>query len=170
MYKRVGILFLFLLITNVYAQSQFGGLTPALTDTLTKSETEIREYLVYHKGTEDLFTGILMDRFPNGQLKFKRSVVDGKSEGIWIGYHENGMVKYIGEWEDGKGHGFSMHFLANGQIRERSRVVWDKWEGISETWYISGLKKSEGHYQQNEKIGTWTYWNEDGSVKEIVTY
>ena len=32
--------------------------------------------------------------------------------------------------------------------------------------YDSGKKKLEGHFKDGKQVGTWTYWNEDGTVEK----
>ena len=86
MYARVGFLVFFMMSTSVYGQSQFGGLTPSLVDTVLNSDLESINYVDYKRSTGELYTGIVIDYHDNGQLKFKRSVAEGKAEGIWIGY------------------------------------------------------------------------------------
>jgi antitoxin component YwqK of YwqJK toxin-antitoxin module len=63
-----------------------------------------------------------------------------------------------------------MYFHDNGELSERSQVKNDVWEGISESWHKNGVKSSQGLLAQNERVGTWRFWNKDGSLKEIINY
>ena len=42
--------------------------------------------------------------------------------------------------------------------------------GLYIEWYKNGQKKKEGNYKDENKIGKWTFYNEDGSVKKVKEY
>lgn len=168
MNRTLLLLFPILLLTNILSAQSV--LTPALTDTLQLSEIEERNQLTFLKGSETPATAVIVDYYDSGQLKLRRSVVDGKAEGLWMEWYETGIPRFIGEWQQGKGHGQWMYFHENGQLRARETVDQDIWHGISESWYANGQKRAEGHHQQGQKHGTWNYWNEDGSHQQTEQY
>jgi antitoxin component YwqK of YwqJK toxin-antitoxin module len=167
MYKTT--LYIFLLMFPLYSNAQ-GVLTPALKDTLSIENVVDRNQISYQIDNDLPYTGTIVEFHENGQLKLRKSVIDGKAEGIWIEWYETGIVRYIGEWKGGIGHGTWMYFHDNGELSERSQVKNDVWEGISESWHKNGVKSSQGLLAQNERVGTWRFWNKDGSLKEIINY
>ena len=74
--------------------------------------------------------------YRNGQKKEEGTYKDGKEDGLWTGWYDNGQKEIEGTFKDGKP------------------------DGLSTLWYENGQKRQEG--TENE----WTYWNEDGSLKE----
>lgn len=158
---------LFCINTTLKAQSV---ITPALSDTLLLSEVEERNQLTYLKDLDSTATAVIVDYYDSGQLKLRRSVVDGMAEGLWMEWYETGIPRFIAEWQLGRGHGQWMYFHENGQLRARETVEDDIWHGISESWYANGQKRSEGHHRQGQKHGTWNYWNKDGSHQKTEQY
>ena len=53
----------------------------------------------------------------NGKLKGIGSFKDGKPEGEWKTYHENGELERIGSVKDGKRQGDWKYFHENGKKR-----------------------------------------------------
>ena len=80
--------------------------------------------------------GLITEWYENGQKKEEGTYKDGKEDGLWTGWYDNGQKEIEGTFKDGKP------------------------DGLSTLWYKNGQKKQEG--TENE----WTYWNEDGSLKE----
>lgn len=168
MYRGLLLLFSFIFSTAfVSAQSV---LTPALSDTLQLSQIQEHNQLIYIKGSETLMTAIIEDYYESGQIKLRRSVVEGKAVGLWMEWYESGIPRFLAEWDNGKGHGLWVYFHENGQLRARETVVQDIWHGISEFWYANGLKRSEGYHRQGQKHGAWNYWNEDGVYLKTEKY
>jgi len=163
MYKTVLIFFVAVFTTHIVnAQSV---LSPALTDTLNPSEVEISDQVIYLVETGKPATGIVEEYYESGQIKARRSLIDGKAEGLWVEWFETGTPRYIAEWRQGEGHGKWIYFHENGQISSRETVKDDIWHGISESWYANGMKKMEGHLRVGAKHGVWKYWAQDGSLQ-----
>ena len=80
--------------------------------------------------------GLSTEWYENGQKKEEGTYKDGKEDGLWTGWYNNGQKELEGTFKDGKP------------------------DGLSTLWYENGQKRQEG--TENE----WTYWNEDGSLKE----
>ena len=45
-----------------------------------------------------------------------------------------------------------------------------KQEGLSTEWYETGEKEVEGTHNNEKQVGKWTYYNRDGTVKEVKEY
>ena len=46
----------------------------------------------------------------------------------------------------------------------------EKLEGLWVSYYDNGQKKEEGVYKNGREVGKWTFYNGDGSVKEVKEY
>ena len=84
--------------------------------------------------------GLSTEWYENGQKKEEGTYKDGKEDGLWTGWYDNGQKEIEGTFKDGKP------------------------DGLSTLWYENGQKRQEG--TENE----WTYWNEDGSLKESYSH
>ena len=80
--------------------------------------------------------GLITEWYENGQKKEEGTYKDGKEDGLWTGWYDNGQKEIEGTFKDGKP------------------------DGLSTLWYENGQKRQEG--TENE----WTYWSEDGALKE----
>jgi hypothetical protein len=88
---------------------------------------------------------------------------NGKQEGSWTEWHDNGQKRSEGEYKNGEKEGLWAYWQVNGQ---RSEGEWKngKGEGPWTVWHENGQKMSEGEYKNGEKEGLWTYWHRDGSI------
>ena len=93
--------------------------------------------ITYYKKTRDGIEKVKEEGYHyKGQKESEIHYKDGKEDGLWTGWYDNGQKEIEGTFKDGKP------------------------DGLSTLWYENGQKKQEG--TENE----WTYWNEDGSLKE----
>jgi antitoxin component YwqK of YwqJK toxin-antitoxin module len=42
--------------------------------------------------------------------------------------------------------------------------------GLLTSWYPNGQKEYEGTFKDGYRLGKWTYYNEDGSLNEVVEH
>ena len=92
------------------------------------------------------FSGASKSMYENGQIRFLNQYKDGKQEGLAFWWYENGQKAWKSTWEDGKQEG---HFTA---------------------WYENGKKAAEGNFKDDKEHGLWVYYNEDGTEKERKTF
>lgn len=85
----------------------------------------------------ELLTGVLFERFPNGQLA-----------------NETG-------YENGKPHGMSRFWYDDGSLESETEIVHNKAVGVSRGWYRNGQLKDE-RYFENGRIYETREWDEDG--------
>jgi antitoxin component YwqK of YwqJK toxin-antitoxin module len=83
-------------------------------------------------------------KYPNGKLKIKGVLKNGKREGLWISWYESGQ-----EWSEGT--------YKNGLKN-----------GPATVWHENGMKRYEGFYTNDERSGKWTYWDESGKVVDEI--
>ena len=83
--------------------------------------------------------------YESGNLQFRYTrymAPDGSRwirHGLFVAYHENGVMSSEGSYFEGKEHGAWRDFHANGQLA------------------------SEGNYHHGQEVGTWRFWGSDGS-------
>jgi hypothetical protein len=87
--------------------------------------------------------GETVEYHPNGALKTRGKLNEnGNREGLWVAYYDNGIKWSESYYMDGIRDGHSLTFYPNGQVR-----------------YI-------GEYKNDEKIGEWKFYNEDGTLQK----
>ena len=78
-------------------------LLPALALGETMDDLVNRDGLYYKNFTDVPFTGKIVDYYPNGQLRKKETHKDGKKDGLWVFYGENGqLLSKLTVGQDGK--------------------------------------------------------------------
>ena len=84
------------------------------------------------------------EHYPNGVVKLKGTSMDGKREGLWQGFFENGYKASEAEYKNG---------VRNGDI-----VV----------FYRNGLMRYQGRYYDDQRAGIWTFYDALGIVVKKV--
>lgn len=117
---------------NPEVENNEGDTTTDTLDTIAPEATEVNKSVEYH---------------PNGNIKMEGKLNDnGRREGLWIAYYENGTKWSESYYVDGLRDGHNLSFYPNGRIR-----------------YI-------GEYKQDVKVGTWKFYNDDGTLATEETY
>ena len=70
-------------------------INPGNTEELTINDIYLKDDLYYLKSTNKIFTGSVVGQF-NGKI------VNGKKEGLWNNFHQNGKIASKGNYLDGK--------------------------------------------------------------------
>ena len=92
-----------------------------------------RDGLFYKKFTEVPFNGKVDGEY-NGLIK------NGKKEGSWVKYHDNGELSSKGEYKNGK--------------REGSWI----------SWWFNGQLDSKGDYKNGKREGSWIWYDKEGTL------
>ena len=106
--------------------------SPSWSETVSKDDLVWRDLLFYKKFTDVPFTGKVTGQW-SGTIK------NGKKEGIWTAYHENGQLFVKGTYKDGKSEGIWKYYRDDGQV-----------------WH-------QRKYKDGKKEGCWEYFFKDGS-------
>ena len=63
------------------------------------------------------------------QVKLEGNKKDGKEDGKWVSYYENGQIRSETNYKDGKQEGKEVSYYENGQIRSEGNYTDGKQEG-----------------------------------------
>ncbi len=113
-----------------------------------------------------------------------------RKHGIWKEYWPNGQIKKAQEWKQGLVHGEEQEWAENGtkilqgtNDRGLASGKWTRWYengSVAETWECDdkgkkhgpysrlnqdGSPKTKGWFKHGDRIGDWTYWDEQGYAK-----
>jgi len=113
-------------------------LLPNVVLSETMNSLEIREGFYYKKFSDVPFSGEITG-LSKGTFK------NGKIDGNWIGYYDNGQLNYKTTFNKLKMEGASVHYHKNGQL-----------------W-------SKGNFKYGEREGAWVDYNKDGTVVKRFT-
>ncbi len=88
-----------------------------------------------------------IEKYPNGSTKTIGEVdEEGRRNGVWVSYFENGKKWSETNFINGLRHGHSIVFYPNGRV-----------------WYF-------GDYTKDKKSGEWVFYDEEGNVTKKETY
>jgi antitoxin component YwqK of YwqJK toxin-antitoxin module len=115
--------------------------------------------------------------YENGLPKMEATVVNGVSyEGEFVSYYENGRPRLKGKYQDGKKESSWYEYNEDGSIRVievyRNGKVADEYpkNGVFTTYYPDDIKRAEYTYKQGKKHGPFKEFYDQGEWKtEIVS-
>jgi len=136
-------------------------LFPALAfgETVKFEDLVERERLLYKKFSDVPFTGEVTGRY---QGTFK----DGKRDGPWVSYHDNGQLHWKGTYKDGEWDGPWVNYWDNGQLQSKKIYKNGKLDGPSVWYYDNGQLIYKGTYKNWKREGPWVEYNIDGTLNE----
>jgi antitoxin component YwqK of YwqJK toxin-antitoxin module len=120
----------------------------------------------YINGLKD---GAWVTRWDNGKLASEGSYTAGNRQGVWRLYYDSGDLSSMGSFKDDKMDGLWEYWRMNGVKEEDQRFkegvrhgLWTVYHSFSTSDNL--IKSVEGYYENGEKTGIWTYWNNLGEV------
>ncbi|SVE57313.1 uncharacterized protein METZ01_LOCUS510167, partial [marine metagenome] len=115
-------------------------LLPITTFGETMDDLVERDGLFYKKFTVVPFTGEITEKTLQGTFR------NGKKDGLWVEYYEDGQLSYKGTYKDGKQDGPWVYYSDKGQLQ------------------------SKGTYRDGEGTGPWVYYHDNGQLWEKGNY
>jgi len=103
--------------------------------------------------------------FNNGRKSSEGFYKNGIKDGLETLWYNNGRKELEGTYKDGKLDGLFTFWYEDGQKEIEGNInVWGRLDGLRTEWYENGQKKKEEKYVEGI-IFSRKSWNEDGSVK-----
>ncbi len=87
--------------------------------------------------------------------------------GVWIAYYVNGQPSHEIEYLNGKYSGSFTAFHSNGRRACVQHYGPDGIDGEDTGYYPSGKVMYRAFYKAGAQVGTWTHYEEDGSVRAV---
>jgi antitoxin component YwqK of YwqJK toxin-antitoxin module len=95
---------------------------------------------------------------------------DGKREGPWRTYDENGVLQSEVYYESGLREGPFTQWFDDGKLMCRGTFSKDRETGSYESFHASGAPFSTGQMLRGKQHGLWVHQAEDGRVVSELTY
>lgn len=90
--------------------------------------------------------------------------------GEYIKYYKNGVIEMRGMMKDGKREGLWKSWYEDGSPWSETTFKDGKKNGKTTTWYGNDKKRYEGFYENDLEAGRWTFWAENGKVQSTQNY
>ena len=111
-----------------------------------------------------------LGRWAEGLASGKGDVKDGKQQGEWTYYAEDGSVRARGGYKDDAQDGAWVYYYPNGD-KENEGLFRDKRrEGRWRYWHPSGAPRAQGHFVEGREQGPWMFWNTQGQLSQRGPY
>lgn len=99
------------------------------------------------------YNGVISEQYANGSPKLWKKLVNGKTEGLWLEWYPDGILRYKAYWKNSLGHGRWEYFHPNGQLRSESFYIEDIAQGIYRSYFENGQLQTDAAYLNGNKNG-----------------
>lgn len=104
-----------------------------------------------------------------GPLSKRGEYKNDKMDGVWQYFAKNGTVTAEGRYVNGNRTGEWNYFDKHGSKVKRSNYVDGKLDGEELEWFHDAVIFI-GHYENDEKVGVWQRWYNNGKVDYLGKY
>ncbi|TWU01399.1 toxin-antitoxin system YwqK family antitoxin [Neorhodopirellula pilleata] len=84
--------------------------------------------------------------------------------GLVSTWHPNGQLAFVGTYDQGKQNGEFVWYYENGQPQGRGQIEADAKVGEWTWWHPNGMKEATGYYDAGKPSGTWAAWAANGQL------
>jgi antitoxin component YwqK of YwqJK toxin-antitoxin module len=88
--------------------------------------------------------------------------LDGRKQGYWETYNDNGEVNTKGNYKDDKKDGYWEDEYDYGEVNGKGNYINDKKDGYWEYYWDNGGLYKQGSYKDGKKDGIWEEYFKDG--------
>ena len=110
---------------------------------------------------DENFTGQVIKKYKNGQVKSIENFKNGKLNGEFKEFFEDGKLFQIATFKNGDMKNIKV-FYENGKLKFEQNLKNRK--GKYRGYYPNGKLEVEGEVFQGDEIGLWKYYNEEGNL------
>jgi hypothetical protein len=108
--------------------------------------------------------------YENGKLRLVCNYKDGKLNGKYTWYYENGKISEAGNFKNGERDGKLEFYYENGKPKEVSNFKDGKLNGRSAGYYENGKIGATGNYKDDKLDGKWELYYDNGKLSEVRNY
>jgi antitoxin component YwqK of YwqJK toxin-antitoxin module len=139
----------------------------SVSETIRQDQLVEKDGVVYKSGSNQPFTGSIMDVYDNFQTMGTGTFKEGKRDGMWISFWKNGNVENEGVFKEGKKHGLFESFFENGQLKSKINYQMGEYNGSWEWFYPNGQIEQKGMFKNGKEEGRWEFYHENGQHKWV---
>ena len=110
---------------------------------------------------DENFIGQVIKKYKDGQVKSIENFKNGKLNGEFKEFFENGSLFQVGTFKNGDMKNIKV-FYENGNLKFEQNLKDRK--GKYRGYYPNGMLEVEGEVFQGDEIGLWKYYNEEGNL------
>ncbi|MDP5105796.1 MAG: hypothetical protein NWQ31_06465 [Polaribacter sp.] len=111
-----------------------------------------------------LFSGVLKKYYPHVKMTTYTSVFNGKNEGDYRSFYNDGQPYEIKEYKNNRVHGRHLMYWKNGKLKADYFYKEGKMEGNQKKWYKDGKPYSSFNYINGKREGKQNAWRDTGEM------
>ena len=147
---------------QVFVEGTYDDGRPTGKWTYYHENGKVAKEVEYVKGKP---TGEISIYNAEGKILSKRTYKDGLRNGIWVTYSKESDQTIVEQaYSEGKPDGVWKIWFENGQIRREISFKAGKQDGITKEWNNEGKLRAEANYKEGKQHGMTTVWRRDGKV------
>jgi antitoxin component YwqK of YwqJK toxin-antitoxin module len=116
---------------------------------------------------------VVEETYPDGSTK-RLCIYLGKGEGRELlketTYYPNKQAQMEGTYKDGKREGKWIYWYENGKVWSDGMFVKGKSDGKRTTYFENGKVRYEGFYKEDMRVGKWRFFDENGRLLQELDY
>ena len=108
----------------------------------------------------NVFTGCMVEYYPNGALCSRSAVSNGLLNGVSEGWYTNGQVQIREYYKDSLADGLRQKWYEDGQRKSEARIVAGRLEGVFQSWHENGQLAERIEMKQGKPDGeAWAFYS-----------
>jgi antitoxin component YwqK of YwqJK toxin-antitoxin module len=125
----------------------------------------LKDERLYMTNATAPFNGVVVERYPDGVVRSRSGVREGKLQGESRGWYPNGQLQVLEHFEAGISHGLRTKWHENGERQSEASIVQGVIEGVFRRWHPEGGLAEEIPMKAGQPDGLAKSFNPDGSPK-----
>jgi antitoxin component YwqK of YwqJK toxin-antitoxin module len=183
-YPTAKIQFLGTRLSNFFGSSELGyrisrwtmlcALTIALTGCsrttaplpeVNRAELKLSAGRLVRQGQAVPFSGVMVERYPDGSLMSRSVVEDGHLNGLSEGWYQGGQIQVRESFKAGVADGVRTKWRPDGTRLSEAVIVGGKLEGLFRRWHENGVLAEEIPMKQDKPDGLARAYYPSGCLK-----
>lgn len=124
-----------------------------------------RDGLLHQRDASNPFTGFVVEHYPDGTLKSRSAVRNGRLDGPSEGWFTNGTLQVREHFRDGTAHGPRTRWFPNGTRASEATLSNGQITGIFRRWNDDATLAEEIHMLDGQPHGVARSFFPSGSIK-----
>jgi antitoxin component YwqK of YwqJK toxin-antitoxin module len=130
-----------------------------------RSELVLRDGRLYPAGDSNVFSGAMVERYPDGTLRSRSTVLDGLLDGLSEGWFTNGQLQVTEHFQRGISHGRRTKWHRGGGKLSEANIVKGQFDGPFRKWHENGRLSESVQFTNGQPAGISLAYFPSGFLK-----
>lgn len=115
-----------------------------------------------------ILTFLITCNFIANAQEVNRTDSKQRRQGRWVDYYANGQLRYEGQFKNGKCQGEFKYYDEQGNLKATNTYDRSGDKALNKTYAPNGTMIATGYYVNQKKDGEWRYFSRDNGVLILV--